>query len=365
MDRRSLKTGVAYHGNRMPSHVRADLEEIAKADMDVVVHMLSHTDWERHGKVIKDICKMTEDAGLEVWMDNWGINGVPGDKSHFLCAHPEAHMIFSNGDVNPYHVCLNHPDFRSFVHNWIETVADMNVKTIFWDEPQMPTKRIAKGSNDRYFACCCPTCKAKFEEKYGRPMPPIRDGDATEFAMDTMLDFFRDITEYSGKMGIENATCLIPKFFFENGKAQIKRLCELPYLTNLGTDPYWTGYYADGGIDPEWMADHGCLQPYEYVYGRTKGAVDFLNAQGKAHNIWIQTHDNPAGSEEEIIQATEAAYDGGARCILSWSYAAGESNNYRSARPEVAWRMTVEAMRRIRAMERDRILAENRKQFLK
>ena len=32
MKKRSLLTGVAYHGNRMPSHVRADMAEIAKEE---------------------------------------------------------------------------------------------------------------------------------------------------------------------------------------------------------------------------------------------------------------------------------------------------------------------------------------------
>ncbi len=365
MSKRSLLTGVAYHGNRMPSHYRADLEGMRRADMDIVVHMLSHTDWERHSKVIKDMCKMTEDAGLEVWMDNWGLNGVPGDKSHFLSSHPEAHMIYSNGDMDPYKVCLNNPEFRKFVHDWIETVADMNVKMIFWDEPNVPTKRIAKESNDRYFACCCPVCKKKFEEKYGKPQPLLRDADAVDFAMDTMLDFFRDVTEYAGALGVNSSTCMVPSVFFEKDMERMKRLATLPSLTNIGFDPYWTGCYGTGGIDPEWMAAHGSLHPYEYVYTRSKQAITAITAAGKEHNIWIQTHDNPAGDEEDIIVATEAAYDAGARCVLSWSFAAGESNNYRSANPEKAWRTMVEAFRRIRAMERDRILAENRIQFLK
>ena len=96
-----LKTGIAYHGNRMPSHYRVDLEEIQKADMDIVVHMFSHTDWDRHHLVMKDIFKMTEDAGLEVWVDNWGIGGPPGDKSFFLGLHPEAHMVYSDGTMHP------------------------------------------------------------------------------------------------------------------------------------------------------------------------------------------------------------------------------------------------------------------------
>lgn len=55
MDKRTLKTGVAYHGNRMPSHALADMREIARADMDIVVHMFSHNDWDRHSNRMKDI----------------------------------------------------------------------------------------------------------------------------------------------------------------------------------------------------------------------------------------------------------------------------------------------------------------------
>ena len=46
---------MAYHGNRMPSHYRVDLEEMQKADLDIVVHMFSHTDWDRHHLVMMDI----------------------------------------------------------------------------------------------------------------------------------------------------------------------------------------------------------------------------------------------------------------------------------------------------------------------
>ena len=125
MAKRSLLTGVAYHGNRMPSHVREDMKEIAKADMDIVVHMFSHTDWDRHKNVMKDIFAITEDAGMEVWVDNWGLGGPPGDKSHFLAYYPDSHIMFSNGEMAPVNACLNSPDFRQFVKNWIDTVAEM------------------------------------------------------------------------------------------------------------------------------------------------------------------------------------------------------------------------------------------------
>ena len=41
MDKKPLKLGVAYLGNRMPSHARQDFIEIAKNGMNLVVHMLS------------------------------------------------------------------------------------------------------------------------------------------------------------------------------------------------------------------------------------------------------------------------------------------------------------------------------------
>jgi len=84
----------------------------------------------------------------------------------------------------------------------------------------------------------------------------------------------------------------------------------------------------------------------------------------KDHNVWIQTYHVPRGREEEIIEATAAAYDAGARTLLAWGFRGSESNDYRAENPERTWNMTVEAMRRIRAVERDRIWEENRKKFM-
>ena len=71
-----LRTGAAYHGCRMLHHVEADMRDMADHHMNTVVHMMSHTDWERHYKVMKDITDISMEAGLEVWMDNWGPRGM-------------------------------------------------------------------------------------------------------------------------------------------------------------------------------------------------------------------------------------------------------------------------------------------------
>ena len=129
----------------------------------------------------------------------------------------------------------------------------------------------------------------------------------------------------------------------------VGKLLSIPEIENVGYDPYW--YNRPGA------------NAYEYVYNGTKQAIEISNSFGKQHNIWIQTYKVPRGREEEIIEGTAAAYDAGARCILAWGYKGSESNNYRAENPERTWAMTVEAMRRIRSVERDRIWAENRKKY--
>ena len=132
----------------------------------------------------------------------------------------------------------------------------------------------------------------------------------------------------------------------------IDSVCAMPYIDNIGTDPYW---YGDKSIE----------SPYKYNYDATKLCIEKADKYGKDHNIWIQGYNAPIGREEEIIEATEGAYDAGARTILSWSFNGAESHSYRSANPVRSWNCTVEAFRRIKNMERDRILAENRKKYMK
>ncbi len=360
-----LKTGAAYHGNRMLSHAIADMNEMAKADMDIVVHMLSHNDWERHDQVMADIFKASEAVGLEVWVDNWGIGGAPGDKCHFLAYHPEAHSYYGNGIMHPYQICLNSPAYRTFVKDWIEEVKRIGGKKIFWDEPYIPTVKL-EGSEDYYSACTCPTCKRLFEERYNKPMPEIMDEDVASFRNETLVEFHEFISSYAKGMDIESSICLMPHQLAGGINSNTTRqqkmmelpidiLCSMPSVDDIGTDPYWSGV--------EDIKKTG--NPYEFVYTNSKVCVDIANKYGKKSNIWVQTFGIERDREEEIVIATEAIYDAGARTILSWGFNASESNNYRASNPTKAWMKTLEGFRRIKDMERDRMLFENRKKYIK
>ena len=351
MKQSPLRLGAAYHGNRMPVHARADLLDMATHGMDLVVHMLSHTDWERHKNVMKDIVAISQDVGLEVWVDNWGLGGPPGDKSHFLAYYPDSHMYLSNGEMDPMRACLNSPDFRRFTKEWIDAVAFLGAKTIFWDEPHMPQKTV---NGRTYYGCACPRCRKRFEEKYGRPMPEIADADANTFGTDSIVDYFREMTEYSASRGLKNVVCVMLGTYGMSLEV-VDRICSLPYMDNIGSDPYWVGKKQ---ANPD-------LNVYEFVYNGTKENIRVSNQFKKDHNIWIQTYNNPRGQEEDIVVAAEAAYDAGARTILAWGYYGSQSNDYAAQNAPVTWAKTCEAFARVRNMERDGILAENRRLYRK
>ena len=345
-----LKTGIAYHGNRMPSHFREDLASIQKADMDIVVHMFSHTDWDRHHLVMKDIFKMTEDAGLEVWVDNWGIGGPPGDKTFFLGLHPEAHMIYSDGTMHPTKVCVNSPAYRKFVKEWLDTVAEIGGKTIFWDEPYMPSERI-EGTQDFRYCCTCPECQKIFEERFNKKMPKVLDDDAVKFRTDSIVEFFDEVTTYSASLGMVNTACVMLGPTHGINLDSIDTICSLPHLDNIGSDPYWISTKE--------------IDPYQFVYDHSKINVDIANKFNKDHNLWIQGYNIPRGREDEIIEACHAAYDAGARTILGWGFNGCESNDYRAHNPEKTWNKMVEGMRRIKQLEYDRIIAEKQAKYKK
>lgn len=339
-----LLTGVAYHGNRILRHVEEDMRDIVNHNMNLVVHMFSHNDWDRHKGVMPDIIKASEALGLEVWVDNWGIGGPPGDKSHFLQYHPEAHQIYADGTPDPVSSCYNSEAFVQFTKDWLDTVREIGGKKIFWDEPRFKSKKAPDGT--RYESCYCESCKKLFREKYGKEMPLENTDELKEFRAWTLTNYFDRMTTYSALLGMQNyAGIMIHTLEVASGIAKV------PHLDNFGTDPYWQPRKT-----PE-------KDPYDYVFENTKRTIELANAAGKGNHIWVQGYDIPAGREDDIILATDAAYDAGARTIIDWSFRGGESNTYRSDDCERCWQVMGEAMARIRSRHFDAIRAEKLKKY--
>lgn len=328
-----LKTGIAYHSNRILKHVEEDMRDCVAHSINLVVHMLTHNDWDRHRTIMKEIVDLTEDLGLEVWIDNWGIGGPPGDKSHFLAYYPGSHQIYSGGEMDPVRACLNSPDFRQFTRGWVDLVEEVGGKTILWDEPHLVGRDVLQG-RPRSWTCRCETCQGLFEAKYGQPMPVEFSDEVAEFRLWTIIDYFREVAGHSASKSINNAVVVMLGEGIGINLATIEEIAKIETMDNVGSDPYWYGGRS--------------AEPYPYVYNATRENLHVCEKHGKDHNLWIQGFAVPHGREEEIVLATDAAYDAGARTILAWGYRGSESNDYRAEKPELVWQIVGEAMRRIR-----------------
>jgi hypothetical protein len=172
-------------------------------------------------------------------------------------------------------------------------------------------------------------------------MPASFDDKVEEFRVWSVVDYFREVTEYSQKKQMENIVCVMLGGSYGINLDSIEAICGLDTLQNIGSDPYWLGKKD--------------VHPYDFVYEMTKRNLDVCNKFGKDHNIWIQGYSTPAGREEEIIWATDAAYDAGARKILVWGFRGSESNDYRAKSPDMAWNAIGESMRRITDRHHDAI----------
>jgi hypothetical protein len=132
--------------------------------------------------------------------------------------------------------------------------------------------------------------------------------------------------------------------------SQADRIAALPYMDNIGSDPYWIGRKKkDPGFDV-----------YRFVRSEAEKNIDLCERNSKDHNLWLQVYSNPRGCEEDIITAADALYDAGARTVIAWGYYGSESNDYGAENPVAAWSRCCEAMARLRGFERDRRLAADR-----
>ena len=334
-----LVTGVAYHGNRILRHVADDMADIARHNMNLVVHTFTHTDWERHLGVMKSIVDLSRENGLDVWIDNWGIGGPPGDVSHFLGEHPEARQVYSDGTPDPVSVCYNSEAFFEFTKRWLEAVRDFGGDKIFWDEPHLKLKKTDDGGER--FTCCCPVCRRLFEERFNMPMPNTLTPEVKAFRAWSMENYFNRVCSYSKLLGMENIVCVMLHTLEDTSG-----IMDIECVDNFGIDPYW---FPGSGRDP-----------YDFVYEASRSMLEKTRSCGKQSHVWIQCYKIPAGYEDEIVTATDAAFDAGARTIVDWSFRGADSNTYKAEKCERVWQVMGEAAARVRNRWFDEI--RNKKQ---
>src|SRR3990170_808078 len=120
-----VETGVSYFSGRTLRHVRADLEDMAAHHCTYVVHCLTETDLLYAKATMREIVDATHEAGLEAWLDPWGVTGIFSGEtlSRFPLDHPEAWQVLSDGR-RAAAGCPNHPATRQFLRDWTAAAAE-------------------------------------------------------------------------------------------------------------------------------------------------------------------------------------------------------------------------------------------------
>ncbi len=361
-----IETGVSYFSSRTLRHVRADLRDIVDHGCTYVVHCFTETDLAYYRETMRDIVAATQEAGLEVWLDPWGVAGVFSGETfaRFPLAHPEARQVLSDGRRAPA-ACPNRPETRAFLRDWIDAGAAMGGDVLFWDEPHFYVG-LWRGDLSGAWGCRCDVCLGLFRDRFARDMPSQFTPEVRAFREASLLDLLSELCRRGHDVGLRNALCLIPTDLAAHGfpqpqerltRALERRLAEAPAgsveaMLHVGVGDFDTaaaiGDLDIFGCDPYWYLFGTEAEPFVRAYGGAAAEASRRHSRGL--QLWVEAFSVPDGREEELRTGLRLAQEVGASHVAAWSYEGTASmSQIRCARPEVVWRLLGEEFARLRA----------------
>jgi hypothetical protein len=317
------KTGISYFGNRNPRHFVSDLEEILGHHCNFIVHTFSENDQEYYKDTIRELISLSKDAGLECYLDPWGIGRVFGGETYskFALINRDACQVLPDGELAPA-ACLNNSKFQQFMRHWIDDAAEIGADVLFWDEPHF---FIDFKDKDRFspWYCRCGACLEKFVGNYGKDFSKASLEEIIQFREDSVVEFMQQLCDYTRTKGLKNAVCLLPLKDESWTVSDWSRVAAISSLDIFGTDPYWIHFKED---------------LHEFVGDFAREVRDLCVEYNKEPQIWIQAYKIPAGREDETKEAIAVAYAEGIRNFAAWSYYGTAYMSYiRSDNPQKVW----------------------------
>lgn len=322
-----LIRGISYFGVRNPEWVRLDMERIQKAGFTHVLHTYSEEDVHYYADTMAEIIRISKQLGLGVYVNPWGVGRVFGGEaySELVARNPAMAQVGNDGKTRAAS-CPNHPDFRAYMHKWIQLVCQTEVDTIFWDEPHFD---FTKGKDT--WNCRCAICQKGFEARFRYAMPDSLTSDVLLFREECLLDFLSEMTEAVHRLGKRNSVCMLPPWF-PGGLDDWSKVACLPFVDEIGSDPYWEKTTPLAEIGPT----------YKSVSERT---VAIAKQYGKDAQMWIKNYHIVQGTEDSVRIATEEAYQAGIRNIFAWSYLGSSYLSWlKSDNPQLVWETQCKAL---------------------
>lgn len=360
-----MQTGVSYFSSRTVRHVRADLQDMVEHGCTYVVHCFTETDLAYYRDTMREVVHATHDAGLEAWLDPWGVAGIFSGETftRFPLDHPEAWQVLSDGRRAPA-ACPNHPQTQAFLRSWVEAAAAAGGDILFWDEPHFWVG-LWHGDSSGAWACRCHHCLGLFKDRFGYEMPGEFTPDVRAFREASLIDLLAGLCRHGHENGLQNALCLIPTDLAKHGFPEPEqRLSQLLSRRLQGSPPgaasaiqhIGVGDFGRAASIPD-LDIFGC-DPYWYLFGADAEA--FMRAYGleaaeaaRAHNrglqLWVQAFSVPAGREAELRTGLRVAAELGATHVAAWSYEGTASmSKIACPRPDLVWNILGEEFRRLK-----------------
>lgn len=325
-----MRLGASYFGNRILRNVKEDMKRMVDDGCNFVVHTMSEHDVAYHSGTMVDIVKASQQAGLEVFLDPWGVGRVFGGESFstFVSIYPTCRqrLNFPEGEIRIDKACLNSKMFRNTMSSWVELAAKTGAEGVFWDEPHLffgEFTPLFGGAKRDIWGCTCERCNDIFKNTYGYEMIPEFTDDIKVFRQKTIIDFLEYLANEASKKGLKNALCLFPANDPRYGVYDWEKAARIKAIDIFGSDPYWYGYKQE---------------VTEFVSRISKEVIEISKRHNKEPQIWIQGYRVPAQREGEIITAIDVAYNSGIRNIATWSFEGTDCMTYvRSERPDIVW----------------------------
>ena len=309
-----MKLGVTYLGNRFVRHYAdRDLPEIVQAGCDYVVHTFSEYDLAFHSGEIGALVDVTHEAGLEAWLDCWGLGGLFAGEafSDFLLRHPESWQVRPSGERVPV-ACPNAPAFRELLLAWIEAVAGAGADAVFFDDPLAPAAE----------ACVCDSCRQVHQDS-------LESRDRQTLLQWGLARLVKDACGNAHRLGLRTAVGVLPGPGLQE-QLKVARAADVI------------------AVSPLWRAHGQPVSPY--VYDACAAVAAACRDSGQEPMAWLQAFSIPAGRENEITEAVEAMAAAGMNNVSTWCYRAGEQMTaIRAEQPQLAWETVVAAYRSLRA----------------
>jgi hypothetical protein len=339
--------GVSYFSNRFKKHLITDLKALKKDGFTSILHTFSEEDFLFNPETIKELVNLSKDYGFSVWIDPWGFGKAFGGEalSRFLLDNYDAWQVLSNNKKIPV-ACLNNPKFYDYMTKWIDTVLQMDIDYIFWDEPHFAItdwNKLINEKNTAIWGCRCDICQKKYKEMYNKEMPYDLTKEVAEFRSISIMNFLKKLSSYAKKNArkkIKISICLISADNPYLRSASFEDMAKIKEVDGLGVDPYWF-----------WIKEFTkkSINVYEHNYKFAKHVFDVCSKYGKEPHFWLQGFKIKKGEEYELVQAINAARDAGVKSLWVWGYdGCSMMSSLKSDEPEKTWKTIVKEFKKIK-----------------